>query len=295
MSRRTHWQDADDALELFLDAMSNMFGGVVFIAVTVIILLQFTARPTAPDTADVRPPQETEPHPEIESLRIDVAKLQRVLDSTTTASDPDNTANQLRLSEVMTEYEAANAALHTQRRDTEALHANITQAQRRAKETVDQRELIHAELLETRAALEDATAHPPQRLRVPRYRATAKREFPVLLSGGRLVNVFESASDREFGQVNDADLAIDRHSQTVRARPGRGTPIDARPDSRTFLVAQFKQLDPAQDYVSLAVWPDSFDAALSVRDTLIDLGFEYGLTFIEADAGVPFKAASGVQ
>ena len=48
MSRRRSPDETEDALELFLDAMSNMFGGVVFIAVAVVVLLQFTTRAAAP-------------------------------------------------------------------------------------------------------------------------------------------------------------------------------------------------------------------------------------------------------
>lgn len=287
MSRRTHRQDGEDALELFLDAMSNMFGGVVFIAVTIIILLQFTARPaaTSPDDRVTTPQENAEP------LRQEIYTLQDVLASTQTQTLPATESDQQRYAVLKSDYETAAQTIQNLISQVESQQNVIDSAQTQADELTRLREQIEAHLLEARKALEDAQSQTPQRLRIPRYQSTTKREFPVLLSSGRLVSVFESTSAQAQGSVNRADLEIDPQNQTVRARPGRGVTIE----SRQTLVERFKHLSPNQHYISLAVWPDSFNEALTVRDTLIDLGFEYGLTFIQADAEIPFRAASGVQ
>ena len=116
----------------------------------------------------------------------------------------------------------------------------------------------------------------------------------MLLSGDRLVTVYQPGPDGPTGHLNRSDFTLDRKTQTLRPRLGRGVAVDAITASHT-LAQAFAHLDPDRHFVALAVWPDSFDAAETARDVLIGLGFEYGLHFIPADAGIPFNATSGVQ
>ena len=48
MRRRRSGGDGDDSLELLLDTITNAFGGIVFLAILVIILLQNSSETSTP-------------------------------------------------------------------------------------------------------------------------------------------------------------------------------------------------------------------------------------------------------
>lgn len=297
MSRRSRSREDEDALELFLDAMSNMFGGVVFIAVAVVVLLQFTVRPspTTADGLDEAPIDEATPR--IAAVRAEIEALEGVLAAAGGAVDPSSETRPERV-----RYDTLLASREAARAEVEHLEAEAARRRvelenvRRVNEAAQlDQEQSQSALAQARAALEEARRRPPQRLRVPRFQQTTKQEFPVLLRAGRLVTVFRAGPGGVTTQLNRAALFIDPEDQTVRGKDRAGLTLGGGAEARALLLERLKPLDPARHYVAIAVWPDSFDEAALLRDTLIDLGFEYGLNFVPKGQGVPFKAASGVQ
>lgn len=73
MSRRRHISEEDSSLELLLDTMCNTFGGVMFIAITLFVLLSNSVFKTITQT----PPQT--PAENIETLRNELDSLQKLL------------------------------------------------------------------------------------------------------------------------------------------------------------------------------------------------------------------------
>lgn len=301
MSRRRH-EEPGDALELFLDAISNMFGGVLFIALAVVVLLQFSvalpaddAAPSAtdapPDTAPDAPPDA----PAIrEALRVEVAALEAFLagDSTEQSATGDDPQEHARVVGQLAEGRHALQEM----RDAEARLREAVAAQREelagltARRTAAERSLAEAQ-----RRLREAEGQPPQRVRAARFRGSDKREVPWLLRTGRLTPAFVYGADGTERGVNRAALLLDAETSTARPRPGRGTAVTAAADTQARLTEMLRVFDPGRDYIAVAVWPDSFEEARVVRDALIDLGFDYGLHFVAAGGGVPFNATGGVQ
>ena len=64
--------NVEQALELFLDTISNAFGGIIFVALLVCVLLRFAGAPVR-QSVDTKALQE-----QLRSLPSDVAALQQV-------------------------------------------------------------------------------------------------------------------------------------------------------------------------------------------------------------------------
>lgn len=282
MRRRRRAED-HDALDLLLDAISNVFGGILFIALAVVILLQFTVpRPNEaePDTP-ASPPAST-----LEAARMD--QLLAALESDAGVSGSGLREEHAVLREALDDLLERSAGLAASQAEAESMAAEraeaLISAQRRHEELL--RSLAEAE-----QALEDASSRPTTRVRVGRFQPTGKAEVPLMVSAGRVVRVLRAASS----EVNGEALRIDAASSTARPKPGVGIEILPGPAGERRLIELVASLDPGRQYLNVAVWPDGFDAARRLRDTAIALGFEFTLTPIRAGSGVPFNAASGVQ
>ncbi|MEM9752061.1 MAG: hypothetical protein AAF916_01600 [Planctomycetota bacterium] len=272
--RRPDFQD--DALDLFLDAISNVFGGILFIALAVVVLLQFTVpTPAQPETVAAEVPSV--------SLPADLAALLAEEQN----EDFESTEQLTRLRE----------AIAVQREALIKVQADLNAAQRDAQQSADQlreAERLTAEqqrtLAEARDTLEALRRRPTQRVRAARFRPSAKQEVPLMVSGHRIVRPLT-----DTGDVERASLQLDADAQTARPAPGAGVPIPTGPAGDAAVTRLLASLNPQTHYLNAAVWPTGFDAARRLRDAAIDLGFEFTLTPVPNGQGVPFNAASGVQ
>ncbi|MEM1098320.1 MAG: hypothetical protein AAGH92_05975 [Planctomycetota bacterium] len=272
--RRPDFQD--DALDLFLDAISNVFGGILFIALAVVVLLQFTVpMPAQPETVVAEVPAVFLP-----------ADLEALLAEAQT-EDLEPTEQLTRLRE----------AIAVQREALPQRQAAHEAAQREAKQAADQvreAERLAAEqqeaLVEARDTLEALRRRPTQRVRAARFRPSAKQEVPLMVADQRIVRPLNDA-----GNVDRAALTLDADAQTARPAPGAGIPIPTGAAGDAAVTRLLASLNPQTHYLNAAVWPTGFDAARQLRDAAIDLGFEFTLTPVPDGQGVPFNAASGVQ
>ena len=279
MSRRRD-DNTQEALELFLDTISNMFGGILFIALAVVVLLQFSVpSPAAVEAEEIVV--------DAAALRAEVDALREVIQQRTdTVSQGEPGERALLEAALQVERDSSRRIENL----SEAITPGIESDRVKLFDTERQRGELQRQLQEAQARLAEALARPPQRLRVAKFRPTGKREVPWMLSAGRLTAVLGPD-----GAVNRKALEIDVTDQSARPRQGSGMLIEKTELTQAELTRRLRSLDPSKDYVALAVWPDAFEEAALVRDTLIDLGFEYGLVFVPEGQGVPFNAAGGVQ
>ncbi|MEM8782965.1 MAG: hypothetical protein AAGE65_08935 [Planctomycetota bacterium] len=281
MSRRRPDDLDDDALDLLLDAISNVFGGILFIALAVVILLQFTVPEPPSPTPTETTQADTAANPEFSEA------LLAALDSDASRQDSDASVRRSRLVEAIArETEAVRNA--QDRRDAQEQAAAAAAEQAR---TADARQSqLQSQLLEAQRTLDALRNRPTQRVRAARFRPSAKQEIPLMVAAGHVLRPV--AAD---GSVRRDALRMDPQQQTARPAARAGTPISPGAAGDAELTRLLAPLDPARHYLNAAVWPDGFDAARRLRDAAIDLGFDFTLTPVPAGRGVPFNAASGVQ
>ena len=79
MRRRRGMAGADQALELFLDALCNAFGGIIFISLLVCVMLQLSGKSAEPEPVDKV--EQARRQMELTRLENENAKLEQLIES----------------------------------------------------------------------------------------------------------------------------------------------------------------------------------------------------------------------
>jgi len=272
----------ESSLELLLDTICNTFGGVLFIALLVVILLNLSSK-----TVDWTPPQESE--------QADLIELQNALEESRQRMAVLQSAidRQKQIEKNFVEPETRQLVQQWKRKVEEreqnedaknSTLANISEAQVKvnevAKELQNNKDAI-ARAKEELSAVERQLAQEistrSRTAKLPKLRQATKFEVPFILSKGRLV----SCGRVQNGQVvlNAAEVVQSSSggNQYLEAKPGAGVAVDPqRPDDQS-IAQRFQSFNKGQHYIAVAVSPDSFPHFAAVKDVLVSNGFEYRL------------------
>ena len=251
---------AGDPLDLFLDAITNALGVVMFILLMVVLFGRAsdsqsdTAAPTAVEVREAR---------DLEEKR---QQMQAKLDALPPAGDPELNAR----------WNAANKAF--QKLEDELVEL-LSEAQRREADA----SAAAAKLAELRKALEKVTAEastksesatPPSGfVRVSRFQQDQRKSVILLLSGGKLSRFRATAETKEISAPTSG-FAV---SNGVSAAEGVSRALDG--------------FQPATYRVELLVWEGSFAQAKMVEQALLDLGFDSNT--LPARAGTSIQSGTG--
>lgn len=279
MSRR---RESGSSLDLLLDTICNTFGGVVFIAILVVVLLQMTATPQADAPPDEAQQEElaaleerrSETEARLKSLREAAAQQEAIIEQLVNADDQA-------MVEDMAALQARRAELDQQRLETlgEVSAAQIKTNEAATKlESLKNAQDARKKIAALEAALKSEVARRTQTARSPVQRSTKKASFPVLLHAGRWHSVYVVRANGTT-DLNTAECTITTSAQgkDVRPTPGTGIAIEDNDASRNALTQRLNELDSHDDYVSVFVWADSFGQFRLVKDLLVNRGFEYRL------------------
>lgn len=288
--------DDESSLELLLDTITNTFGGILFLAILIAILLQMSGRIEREAPA---------PLPQAEllalELRLDDARAHTAALRGTLAARQQIVADLA----PQVSHEKLEAVKNLQaNRDAQlsrrlAALKQLTAAQRAAESlrvdltTLDEQLADSNERLATaQAALEREIESRTVDGRLPKTRATAKGQFGCLVRYGRLYFLEDSAT----GDLNRRDLDISESvlGRQVEPKPGRGVAIDGG-DFPTVFAREFAECDPAEDYAAIAIWTDSFEQWALLRNRLVELGYEYQLVPLAADESVVLGGGGAAQ
>lgn len=302
MSRRRGPEDS--SLELLLDTICNTFGGILFLAMLVSLLLTQTQRRTeaAAAKADPRPalsPADiTRLERRIDVLREEAERIDGLLEDavslTAQFASPDNES----LARALAAAEARNATLQARQADLLAAAADAQAASTRAvaTATAEQRRFDRAQAMldtarrrlaetqRTRAAVEQAGVALQARLqaaatletsgRAPRERKTSKREFGLLLKYGRVYQTHRHT--REGRSLNLDDFSVEEGSEANRARPRPTAGIDlTESDAFERIERLFRSFPQDEWHACLVVHRDSFAEFLRLKAWLVGRNYEY--------------------
>ncbi|SFJ01921.1 coiled-coil domain-containing protein [Planctomicrobium piriforme] len=288
MSRRKH--QVVDSLELLLDTICNTFGGVVFIAILVIILLQLSgdAHDKAKQSDDPVARQLQSRLTELQEHRTRLEELQQNQLRTLKLLAPENlkdlldqTAAQhtkrLKLEAELRQLEQQRRSLQEQRRAT-AVH--LQASSRTINELQREVQALQAELQHQRDARKTV-------LRTTVLHSPGFRQQVILIAQYDRLYVWHrySASGERLG-LNTEEFVILKHgagSIETSPNPATGTQLQEGPDARRKLLSRLKQFRPEEVYLAIIVRPDTYDTFRYLRDTVVEAGFEYRLEPTEAD------------
>lgn len=297
----------DSSLELLLDTICNTFGGVLFLAMLVSLLLTQTRKRSEleAETADPVPAvsaadlvrldvRADEAERELAQLEAVVADVQEMggqmadpgyrekLDAMQEAVRAENALASRRV-RVLREIADAQAATARAAGKTSATERERAEAERQlevAHERLEAATREREQLVQSAIRLRDdsaRTATVSTTGRAPRERNTDKSEFGVMLKYGRMYLMHNYDSGEREVNTKDFVLTPGLLNNTAEPKPNAG--LDLK--NRSLPAAELRRYlapHPARDwYPCLVVHPDSFEEFLTLKAALVSLGYEYRL------------------
>ncbi len=287
-----------DSLDLLLDTICNLFGGVLFIAMLVIILLNMTgeqATTQAPDAAA----QE-----KLSAAQTDLAESQAELDGLRRAArEQEELAKKFadpRVRDLVTKSTQKHSSLAsvTATHETNLLEAGKKQDDVNRIATAMQAMEAALDKIKKQLAAVDQQLKQEQQLRtrtvkLPRQKVTTKEQIAYLLKGGRLFSyIRKDASGAIIRETGDTQETISAGITYLEPVTGGGTPVNSAGDTSGAVSARLAGWDPNQHFIAICVWPDSFEHFPVVRQILVEGGFEYQLQPFPADGKVSLGASA---
>jgi len=301
---RSH-ESVEGSLELLLDTITNTFGSVLFITMLVAILLRMSGHAT----------QDREPTSKIEQARAaaraaellaEIDRLKATLE-TLPHSDPVLTRIEADVARAMQETAEALAQDTSIATETIAKQERIADLEQEATQIARDLKKIapdaeeHAtrrEAADRRAAALAAIAleldRPvdPNRIvqtaRLPELSATRKQSLGLLLKYGRLYLMHDwDESGNRLGPNSNHFVITKRADgrQAAHARPDAGHIADGATSKKT--IREILRRFPSDKwYVQIVVNEDSFSQFQTVKESLVDLGYQYEPIPKRADGGV---------
>jgi hypothetical protein len=304
MKRRLNGAGDSDSLELLLDTLCNVFGGIVLIA----CLLAIIPRQQMP------PPLQPTHSAEAEMIerRIIAAKeeairLQSNIDHLSKTADPKLAELQARrdslreLQERLAtgikergdkEFNEAEARALVARGNPETLEEKLGELrlQKSKTEGVQATATDKIRFLEQRSKnLSEETSKLAkgrvQAVRFPRERAATASPFPIIIRYNAVYPIMLDGNMRP----NPALERIPYTDDSFRAKPIPGHGI-TQPNDDLDLIATLKAAANQKCYASLYLYPDSHGVFPDLREALAKAGISYGLEFIGRGQELSFSS-----
>lgn len=268
--RRRMGTGAGDAYELFLDALCNALGVIMFIMLCVVVF----SKSSVGDKVDIDPQQVIA---EIAKFEAEAAQLERQLSSLLAAlatlppsGDP---AVAKRWQEVLAEFDKVHArklaevdAYKKERARFEAsAHALVDLVQQ--KQNMDERLAKLDELLKKQQSV-------VQFVRVSRFRSDPRKPILLLCSQGRVSIAPPQGNTKEIAEPS-----------------GNGIPVTDEASAKLVVGQIFAGKAPQDWRAEVAVWPSGFAAYQLLEKVMIDQ--KYGINPLPVPAGESIREGIG--
>lgn len=283
------------SLDLFLDTICNTFGGIMFLAILLSVLVQMRSKQPQPiDPAEV--PMSAEDYQDVVAKFDELTTARKQLSELVVEARKNQpTSEDLEIQETQRQAEQEQQRLESAiEQHTEATKELAQQLQENAEITEETQEVarrlseVQAALEKDQAALDEALADKLEVLKLPRVEAINKSNVIILMRYGRIY-VLRKTDDQD---LNDVDLVISSRSGDnfmAAPRAGKGWSL---PTDHAEVVAYIGQYSPYRSVFSVVVWPDSFAEFAAVKEVMIEAGFQYELQPITDIAACPFGKSS---
>lgn len=269
-----------DSLDLFLDTICNAFGGLLFLAILLTLLVQMRSNDDSGSSQEVVSQVEIDrlalevktAERRRQELSAQVAKLSQ-LAGKMDASPLQQKANAIEelqkkleplLSQIQSESQLVESMLR-EMREIEEQMANLEVELPRARE----------DLAQAKQNLSESLTSRQQSVEAPSERMTLKSAICLLMRYNRVYLVFRDDLNQAVNTEHVEDVSSGK-SVTVQTKPAKGWDItsDAGLEQFTLLLAD---ASPDDRFCSIAVWPDSYGNFEKIKSIMIDRGFNYEL------------------
>ncbi|NOX53718.1 MAG: hypothetical protein GXP27_04645 [Planctomycetes bacterium] len=292
---------------MLLDTICNTFGGVVFIALLIVLLLRSTvqrlpeAHQDSPPVHEVRRVQAqlTELESELQAARQTQAEQARL----TQLFAPEKVrelAGALRQrreegQDLQQEVQAWTQQCEAAKKKLEELRTRLDDQEQETERIERELEVARAEREAMRQRLEELVHQRSRELKTPVVHSSGlKQSVGLIVRYSRLYvwHKYDRHGNRlglntdEFTVVGREKLPTGQSALITRPIPTRGVPLNDSPDSKVRVRQRLQQFDSDQHYLTVCLREDSFDSFRHLRDVIVALGFEYRLMLLEDDTAI---------
>ncbi len=293
-----------DSLELLLDTICNTFGGVLFIAILVVMLLAQAGSGTgsAEPVVPVPSPEELEARGrELASLSAEVLRQEQIRASQSALVESLLPEKIRELVERRKQLLADQARLQQLADDQQVKNTVIAASVARIQAEIDQAlaDLKAAQKLEAeaRTLLASEEKARVKDARLPQQReARFKREVSVILRYGRLYLWHDYDLRLNRTGLNTRDFVVisdDGDELVTRPKPTAGIPLDDSPECQTAIDRLLRRFSPRDFRLGIIVRPDSYGKFQYLRNRAIALRYDYRVIPAETDSQIFDRGGSG--
>ncbi|MEX0704974.1 MAG: hypothetical protein WD069_22935 [Planctomycetales bacterium] len=291
-----------DSLELLLDTVCNTFGGVLFIAILVVILLETTGHRN-PSTAALPPV----PRHELDELELELERKQAEIESLRRIRDdqdvllsrfatPESQRDLRRRSELRHSCER----LHDQQRElvrrNAGTAAEVEEIRDRAERTVRELATRRSRVAELEATVERKRRAREQPVRMPVARMGRKSEVGIVVRYGRMYVWHEYDANGVRRGLNTAEFVVVEEGPTglvTRPNPTAGVALDDAAPSVAAVRRRLRAFDPQRHQLAVIVRQDSYGNFRHLRDAMVELEFDYRILPMTEGGSVVDRGGSG--
>jgi hypothetical protein len=304
MKRKLH-SNQQDSLDLLLDTLCNVFGGIIMIA----CLLAMLSRPQV-SKAPMTPKSPTDHESGIlmekrtEMAQAELDGLEKLRAQLQSEDDPSirplitqlaalkKTAEKLRqekakqdeMATIMAKDKVRDSGneIARLREQVQEIEKKLGIANRDTEAAAQMRQALEKKLADLQIELEDVSQLKVEKLRFPRERNINKTASPIIIQYGQVFPLYDSAGNPNprVTQVHSVNGTF-----TAFAKKGEGlSPTVHAVALRDIL----KQLGSGNRYLTLYVYPDSYATLRELKKLIYQVGADYGMNLREENSVLLF-------
>lgn len=297
MKKRGYLTIQNDPLELMLDTLSNVFGGIILIS----CLLALLPRNESQNSITV----ENQARGEMIERRLNTATEQlaaaeAAIKGLSEKEDTGQGAFDLKRrklealvekilaeTKVIDEAELSNAELEALAKsgDPEVLGKELERLRRIAleqegisKSILEKSEFLSGRLDNLSKEMENLKEGIKQQLRFPRERGGGKDPYPVIVWRGR---VYPLLTGNDLSPNPAVEMEEISDGEAYRANPIEGMGSENPLKDKVFMEG-IKAAKKKGGYISIYLYPDSHSVFRELKDALFKEGIAYGIEFVPA-------------
>ena len=304
MKRKLH-SNQQDSLDLLLDTLCNVFGGIIMIA----CLLAMLSRPRVSKEATnadnpidhesgilmekriemaqaeldglekLRAQLQSEDDPSLRPLITQLAALKKTAEKRRQEKAMQDEIATIKAKEKVRDSGNEIARLRAQEQEMEK---KLGIANRNAEAAAQMRQALEKKLADLQLELEDVSQLQIEKLRFPRERNINKTASPIIIQFGQVFPLYDSA-----GNPNPRVTQVRSVNGTFTAFAKKGEGLSPKNDAAS-LRDILKQLGRGNRYLTLYVYPDSYATLRELKKLIYEVGVDYGMNLREENSVLLF-------
>ena len=269
-----------DSLDLFLDTICNAFGGLLFLAILLTLLVQMRS---SDDSGSAR---EVVSEVELERLALEISTAERRREELNAhVSKLSQLAGEMKgsplqkqasnIEELQKKLEPLLSQIQSESQQVESMLREIRELQEQMAKLEVELPLAREALAQAKQNLSESLTSRQETVEAPVERVTLKSPICLLVRYNRVYLVFRD----DLNQALNLEHVEDKSSQkgiVVQPKPGSGWDLTSSAGLER-VRELFAKASPLDRFCSIGVWPDSYGDFEKIKKVMIEGGFNYQL------------------